>query len=566
MEIIETENVKVPNSLIITGVSQTKIDEELFDYLKQYGHISRIIKVTEDGDQVIVEFESGAAVETLEDCLPFDRVSDADSDIVHHVDALGSVYSSEKGTGITHSFLSELKGMAKLSGKSFERVLQDELARITDLVGKPKPAPDIETAVLTDLPSEPTVEIPSETESLKDPVVVESDLADHSPEVKTTRITTPDTRLDHSLTTVKPPPDHLNPPEMQRLIVEHVVKSTDLASHSHSVKLRTFSGRLPCPSTEVDYDTWRSSVEFYIADPVFPKGQLVRKIVDSLLAPAATVVKSLGPHSSPRAYLDLLDSAYDIVKDGDDLFAEFLNINQNSGEKPSNYLHRLQTTLNKVVKVKAISPTDSDRQLLKQFCRGCWNNTLINTLQLEQKKDHPPTFAELLLLLRTEEDKQTTKANRMKQHLGFAKAKTQAQAQSVCASTSAEYDLPAPQTDPPPAINQLQKQIIDLQAQIAALSYPKDKQPNKPQAGKQKPKPKPKEPASAAEQPEKPATTTKKPKPWYCFQCGEDGHIASSCNDPPNTALVNAKRKEFKERLQAWERANPTGVDPSLNK
>lgn len=566
MEVIEAENVKVPNSLIVKGLTQTEVDEEIFECLKQYGKISRIIKATEAGDQAIVEFESGAAVETLEGNLPFNRVSDVNPDIVYHVDALANVYSSEKGTGITGSFLSELKDMAKLSGKSFERVLQDELARITSIVGKPKPATEsIQETAPTALASESVVETPSNTDNVQDLVVVESDKVEPSPDVSTPKITTPDTGLGHSLTTVKPPPDHLNPPEMQRLIVEHVVKSTDLSSHVHSVKLRTFSGRLPCPTTEVDYDTWRSSVEFYLADPAFPKGQLVRKIVDSLLAPAATVVKSLGPHSSPRAYLDLLDSAYDIVKDGDDLFAEFLNINQNSGEKPSNYLHRLQTAMNKVIKVKAISPTDSDRQLLRQFCRGCWNNTLINTLQLEQKKDKPPTFAELLLLLRTEEDKQTAKANRMKQHLGFTKAKTQAQAQSACVSTSAEYDLQSPQDDSPPAINQLQKQIIDLQAQIAALSYPKDKPPNKPQTGKQKSKPKQKEPANAEAQSEKPVTATKKPKPWYCFQCGEDGHIASSCNDPPNTALVNAKKKVFQERLQAWKKANPTADDPPLN-
>ncbi|KAL6475109.1 hypothetical protein MHYP_G00161490 [Metynnis hypsauchen] len=272
---------------------------------------------------------------------------------------------------------------------------------------------------------------------------------------------------------------------MQRFIVEHVVKSSDLRSDLHSVKLRTFSGRVPCPNTEVDYDTWRDSVEFYLADPAVPKGQLVRKIVDSLLAPAATIVKSLGPYVSPRAYLNLLDSAYDIVKDGDDLFAEFLNINQNSGEKPSSYLHRLQTALNKIVKAKAVSPTDSDRQLLKQFCRGCWNNTLISTLQLEKQKEKPPTFSELLWLLRTEEDKQTAKANRMKQHLGFTKTKAQVQAQNLC-EPDIEYDLPPPVETPPSAMKQLQKQIAELQAQVAALSYPKDKPPNKPQAGKKK--------------------------------------------------------------------------------
>lgn len=171
------------------------------------------------------------------------------------------------------------------------------------------------------------------------------------------------------------------------------MKSNDLSSQYHSsFKLRPFSGKVSCSNFEVDYDTWRSSVEFHLADPTISSAQLVRIIVDSLLPPAASVVKSLGPHSDLQAYLDLLDSAYAAVVDGDELFAQFLNLNQNSGEKPSSYLHRLHTVLSKVVKMKAIPSSDADKQLLKQFCRGCWNNSLISTLQLEQKKNHPPYF------------------------------------------------------------------------------------------------------------------------------------------------------------------------------
>lgn len=56
-------------------------------------------------------------------------------------------------------------------------------------------------------------------------------------------------------------------------------------------------------------------------------------------------------------------------------------------------------------------PEDADKQLLKQFCRGCWNNSLITALQLEQRWHDPHTFSKLLLLIRTKEDKQAAKVN-----------------------------------------------------------------------------------------------------------------------------------------------------------
>lgn len=43
--------------------------------------------------------------------------------------------------------------------------------------------------------------------------------------------------------------------------------------------------------------------------------------------------------------------------------------------------------------------------------------------QLKQKKVKPPTFAELLFLLRTEQDQEAAKAVHMKQHLGSTKQK-----------------------------------------------------------------------------------------------------------------------------------------------
>lgn len=128
MEIVETENIKVPNSLIISGLSYTPADEEIFDYLKQYG--------SEFYEQAIVEFESDEAIQALEDILPLEKPSDEDPKIIHHVKTLASVYSNKAGTESTQAFLSKLKGIAKLSGRTFEDILHEELTRITETMGE----------------------------------------------------------------------------------------------------------------------------------------------------------------------------------------------------------------------------------------------------------------------------------------------------------------------------------------------------------------------------------------------------------------------------------------------
>ncbi len=62
-----------------------------------------------------------------------------------------------------------------------------------------------------------------------------------------------------------------------------------------------------------------------------------------------------------------------------------------------------------------------DRILLKQFCRGCWDNRLLANLRLEERKTNPPSFAELVVSVRAVEDKQASKEERMRSHLGVNK-------------------------------------------------------------------------------------------------------------------------------------------------
>ncbi len=172
-------------------------------------------------------------------------------------------------------------------------------------------------------------------------------------------------------------------------------------------------------------------------------------------------MKHLTPESPLCEYLEILDSAFSSIKGGDDLFAKYLNTMQDNGEKPSTYLQRLQVMLNTTLRRGGVTASDIDRQLLRQFVRGCWDNTLISELQLEQKKQKPPTFAELLLLLRMAEDKRASKASCMKQHLNVSKPKVSSHYQGVCVCEGV-CNPSQPTIDHRSEIQDLKKQTADL--------------------------------------------------------------------------------------------------------
>ncbi|KAL1273135.1 hypothetical protein QQF64_028997 [Cirrhinus molitorella] len=515
--------------------------------------------------QTVVEFEHGSSLTALEALpLPYRKHCQENPEIVYQIQSLAKVYSDSCGSTTTKSYLSELKQLAKLSGKEFADILKDELSRISDSVTD-QPVLDVDPLLDSQRPSppcEPKEVSSNEFQRDSHRFPENAGVSPQTTEVPASTFTANATRP--SVLSAS----HLTTPEVQRVVVEHVVRSGELASQLHSpLKLKPFSGRVPHQNFEADYDTWRATVNLYLNDPVISDAQVVRKIIESLSPPASNIIKPLGPLAPPQAYLDVLDSAFAAVGDGDELFAAFLNLNQNSGEKPSDYLHRLQTALMSVIKSNGIAAVESDKQLLRQFCRGCWNNSLISNLQLEQRKQNPPTFPEFLLLLRTEEDRQIAKNNRMRQHLGATRVKSQPSVQVGCNPCLVDPDLPVGNVYiPSKAVEPLQKQIAKLQTQVAKLlarSEGKETQTKPPKRDKYKHTDR--EPDIKAIRPSKPSASTSRPKPWYCFKCGEDNHIAASCSKEPNPVLVQTKRKELREKQHAWDMQNAALEGQDLN-
>lgn len=60
-------------------------------------------------------------------------------------------------------------------------------------------------------------------------------------------------------------------------------------------------------------------------------------------------VRAISPEATPEEYLEALESAFGMAESGDDLYFAFRLMQQQQGEKLSDFLRRLERSLVKVV-------------------------------------------------------------------------------------------------------------------------------------------------------------------------------------------------------------------------
>lgn len=69
MDIFDKYCIKIPNAVVVEGITQKETDEEVLDFLKQYGSIAKTEMIKESDsifDQtLVVEYSSGAGVAAL---------------------------------------------------------------------------------------------------------------------------------------------------------------------------------------------------------------------------------------------------------------------------------------------------------------------------------------------------------------------------------------------------------------------------------------------------------------------------------------------------------------------
>ena len=525
MELCNQYKVHGQNSLLVEGVNEIISDEMIKSFFEQNGKISSFIRVKDEPNQpngrVLIEFECEKSITRINPDTLGNIPSPSDPTTLWNIRTIRGICQEEIGKDLAQQYLEGLSAIGGSATSGYATILENELKRIRSTASQE----------------------PHNTSSLG-----HSPMQNSSIDVERTSSMTQECNRSQPMSNIHcVPSTHssvrnsisleeniINPPSIQRAVVEHVIKNESAHPYSSPIKMRTFSGRLPKPNGEVDYEAWRTQVELLLSDTHVTDSQKNRKILESLIGPAADMVKPLGVNANPVAYVNHLESAFGVVADGEELFAAFLSANQNSGEKPSDYLFRLQTLLTKVISRGGAPLADSEKHLIRQFCRGCWDHSLILGLQLEQKKNSPPSFPELLHQLRTEEDRRSVKLDRMKKHLGSSRASAHAHA---------VYGIEVPVESKDDDTQKLRDEVAELKKQIATLSIKKEPQPNRTQI----------EASCMVTNASTPRNfAPRHPKPWFCFKCGEDGHIVAHCVSAPNPVLVHQKNTELRQKREAY--------------
>lgn len=604
MEIVKRENVNVQNAVIVSGLTLSDIDQDLEAYLIKYGSIKQNLVIDDPNSEhhhsAIVEFSHDSAMQNLKPSLPMSIKSTLDDNVVFHVRSLASVYTPAASSDVTEDYLMNLQAIAHDSGKTLQEVLKSELQKISMLT-----FPESRASEQVLEKEQPMYDSSMHMTEPENPAKVST------PSQSPHQSRIPDASVDENMS-LNIPTSALSPPGVQRVIMEHVIRTSDTVSAPHvSLRLKAFSGRIPRPSHEPDFDTWSATVDFLLNDKSLSDSQKTGKILDSLLPPASDVVKHIGPYALPSECLKLLESVYGSVEDGDELFAKFIGALQNQGEKPSSYLHRLHVMLSTAIRRGGVTEAERDRCLLKQFCRGCWDNSLIIDLQLERKRATPPPFAELVILIRTAEDKQSLKEERMKKHLGLNKqtsvpfklrtatnqqfaycsempdeshkvesCQLSAKQKSAKPSSKAENSeienlkkeitklqtqITMMKTEPGPkeksspsvdGISELRRDIAELQAHLVPR-FQREYQEQSPTLRAFPAKHRPRLTGTEVTTTQRPSEQLySRPRPGYCFHCGGDGHIAVNCENEPNPRKVEEKRRELRERQAKWDLQN----------
>ena len=297
----------------------------------------------------------------------------------------------------------------------------------------------------------------------------------------------------------------------QQSILQAAATEGKITFETSNRRIKNFSASAKPANGELDYKYWRRAARRIAEDKDLPESQRKRIILSSLVGNAEDTIDPIR-NESVKEILVALDKVYGSVMNGADLRVAFTQKYQTSEQSAGEYLNQLFVDLSEVIAADGASMDEMSEFLLEQFIRGTHDEDLLNKLRLEDKIDDPPTFPDLLASIRKEESKRTQRRLRHKKV-------TRSQMSNVeCFPDTETKQTPTQErtsisNSKENEVQQLQQRISQLEKQVASSSL-----------------------------------TTRPGRNVFCYRCGEDGHMATDCNNVANKVLVDKKMQARKER------------------
>ncbi|CAM4573172.1 unnamed protein product [Caretta caretta] len=301
-------------------------------------------------------------------------------------------------------------------------------------------------------------------------------------------------------------------------------------------KLRLFAG-------EEEFEPWLEHTTEMLQEWAVPDAEKRRCLIESLGGPALDVIRTLkliDPGVSVKDCLEALEHNFGSVEGPEDSYCKFLNSRQQKGEKASAYIQRLERLLQRAVMRGAVTAEQMDQTRLAQIVRGTqYQNPILLHLQLRERREHPPSYSQLIKEVREEEERQAASE--------FWEAQTSDPASATPLQTASVL-MVSTREELAQQMQVLTERIAELQSTVDRVKTSRNKKPQ----------------TVAIEKPALRATIPPRRRgkgQFFCYRCGQDGHSAAKCHNEENPSLVYGKLRISWERSgscqRVWGRGPP---------
>lgn len=292
-------------------------------------------------------------------------------------------------------------------------------------------------------------------------------------------------------------------------------------------KLRTFSGVTPTPSGEDEYEAWAEQTTHILEEWQCSDNIKKQRLVECLRGPAADIVrfeKIANPTASSSDYLSALETAFGTTESAADLMVRFRSTFQNEGEKLSAYILRLDKLLHSVLRKRGIMISEMNQLRMQQIIRGALPTDMVALrFRMTHKLCDPLSFTDLLKEVREEEN--------------MMHSRNSVQANVAVSAASSVKSETSTKTNPTESeIERLKKEVRGLKSEMSRLLT----------ATTETVIHGPSENHSSATGERRPTNRAGGSTSYFCYRCGEDGHLKRDCVNEENLRKVNERLIKLK--------------------